>query len=408
MRVRASSVWASTVCVCVALAASAGTAACTADIGPANAVDAALPGPDAVADAAVLDAAIAAPDAGTLDASLPPPSADAATLDAAPDAALSDALLPLDVVVPFTPPTTGSMTGPGLDNCGTAGVSCAQTLAVPGGTYGVRIDALTPATVSPYRLDKFKVTVGRFRKFVGEWLAGWRPADGAGKHLHVHGGRGLARTEGGYEAGWQSAWNGWVGAASQASQPLATIDAATWNTSLACVGAAGSSDVAWTATAGAREAWPVNCVTWYEAQAFCIWDGGFLPSEIEWDFAAIGGTEGRRFPWGTDPVSTTRALYGVTQLEPVGQKPAGDGRWGHSDLLGALSEFVYDVRVTQYASNCTDCAHDSVNGERTTRGTDYRSSAVTVGFVSSVGRSGVYVGQRGPNVGFRCARTGSP
>jgi formylglycine-generating enzyme required for sulfatase activity len=268
----------------------------------------------------------------------------------------------------------------------------------------VSIDALTPATVSPYRLDKYKVTVGRFRKFAEAWLGGWRPAESTGKHLHVNGGRGLARTEGGFEAGWQSTWNGWIGTPSQASQPLATLDAATWNTGLACTGTIGTTYAAWTATPGVRESWPINCVNWYEAQAFCIWDGGFLPSEIEWDFAAVGGTEGRRFPWGSASTDTTRALYGVQQLTPVGLKPAGDARWGNSDMLGMLSEFVYDVRVTQYAANCTDCAHDSVNGERTIRGTNFRSSDATLNFVTGIGRSGLNVGQRGYHVGFRCAR----
>jgi formylglycine-generating enzyme required for sulfatase activity len=42
---------------------------------------------------------------------------------------------------------------------------------------------------------------------------------------------------------------------------------------------------------------PINCVTWHEAYAFCIWDGGFLPTEAEWELAASGGEE-RVFPYG--------------------------------------------------------------------------------------------------------------
>jgi formylglycine-generating enzyme required for sulfatase activity len=37
-----------------------------------------------------------------------------------------------------------------------------------------------------------------------------------------------------------------------------------------------------TSSAGSKENLPINCVNWWESYAFCIWDGGFLPSEAEW------------------------------------------------------------------------------------------------------------------------------
>ncbi len=49
-----------------------------------------------------------------------------------------------------------------------------------------------PASVSGFRLDKYQVTVGRFRQFVAASVAGWRPAAGSGKHAHLNGGQGLA------------------------------------------------------------------------------------------------------------------------------------------------------------------------------------------------------------------------
>jgi formylglycine-generating enzyme required for sulfatase activity len=37
----------------------------------------------------------------------------------------------------------------------------------------------------------------------------------------------------------------------------------------------------WTDAPGANENKPMSCVTWYEAMAFCIWDGGYLPTVNE-------------------------------------------------------------------------------------------------------------------------------
>jgi formylglycine-generating enzyme required for sulfatase activity len=208
---------------------------------------------------------------------------------------------------------------------------------------------MDPATVSTFRLDRFEVTVGRFRGFVEAMVGGWLPAAGAGKHLHLNGGGGL---NGGSEGGWNPSWN-----SNLASTPTA------WNSNLTFCGPTLDT---WTASPGTSEDLPINCITWYEAYAFCIWDDAFLPSEAEWNYAAAGGSEQRAYPWSKPPMSTalgcSDANYssgtscGQATWKSGTASPTGDGRWLQADLAGNVQEWVLDSYQTNYPDPCRDCA----------------------------------------------------
>ena len=146
---------------------------------------------------------------------------------------------------------------------------------------------------------------------------------------------------------------------------LATTSAG-WTTNLACDADASAPNETWTESPGSNENKPITCETWFEAYAFCIWDGGFLPSEAEWNYAAAGGAEQRVYPWSSPSTNTTIACSYANYdpgtwcvaAEPndVGsESPSGDGLYGQADLIGNAWEWALDW-YAGYVTPCVDCA----------------------------------------------------
>jgi formylglycine-generating enzyme required for sulfatase activity len=312
-------------------------------------------------------------------------------------------------------PASCARSGPGLDSCGPqADESCCVSLPVEGGMYDRTYTSsgrggADPATVSAFRLDKYELTVGRFRQFVNYLVAGGAPpAAGSGKHTHLNAGKGLADSgkNGGFETGWDPAWN--------TNIPSGASAGAQWATKLNC-----SAYATWSQSAGNNEGLPLTCMDWYEAYAFCIWDGGFLPSEAEWEYAAAGGAELRKYPWGSDDPGTQSqyAMYdcyyptgragnctGLTNIAKVGSTPKGLGRYGQLDLAGSVWEWCLD-QFAPYANPCADCAYLSGATNRVLPGGGFHTGLSP--YLLSANRVGVdyattYRGTYG--VGVRCAR----
>jgi formylglycine-generating enzyme required for sulfatase activity len=86
---------------------------------------------------------------------------------------------------------------------------------------------------------------------------------------------------------------------------------------------------------------PVSGVSWSDARAYCAWRGARLPREAEFE-RAVRGDDGRRFPWGPEPPTHERTVFGRSQPEPVGSHPSGRGPYGHDDLAGNVWEWMED------------------------------------------------------------------
>ena len=95
---------------------------------------------------------------------------------------------------------------------------------------------------------------------------------------------------------------------------------------------------------------PVIHVNWYEANAYCNWANLRLPTEIEWEVAALGepgsdgklGTSKRRYPWGDSLPTPARANLDGRALGciDVAALPEGDSAFGCRQMLGNVWEWT--------------------------------------------------------------------
>jgi formylglycine-generating enzyme required for sulfatase activity len=194
------------------------------------------------------------------------------------------------------------------------GESCCTRIALPEGRYH---DAHAgEVAVGAFSLDKYELTVGRVRR----WVEAGSPVP--------HEGEAIGRDSSGRDVSWGATFR------VQSEEQLRGWERYdTWS----------------------REdpSLPKNNLDWYTAAAVCHFAGGRLPTDAEWRYAAVGGEEGRAFPWGSAPQTPERAVYNCMgdgdkscsgdDILSVGSRPLGAGRWGHMDLAGSLFEWTADA-----------------------------------------------------------------
>jgi formylglycine-generating enzyme required for sulfatase activity len=280
-------------------------------------------------------------------------------------------------------------------------VSCCDSPWVPGGTFPMgfsprevlRPDELQdedrdhPVTVSGYFLDRFEITWSRLEAYAEQYPG--PPAAGSGAHPVVP------------ASGWDPAWDRELPASGEALlAQLRPVGSAAASSS--------SADAGPSAPLAPGGDLAADRLNWFVAFAFCIWDGGRLPTEAEWEYAAAGGALNYSYPWGADtaPVAALR----MSAAAPVGSHPELRGVFGQDDLAGGVIEWAFDWFSEQYylqgGLDCVDCANTREELARVVRGaadsdccggalpTEYRAAA----------RNSRAPGVLLPGVGARCAR----
>jgi len=156
---------------------------------------------------------------------------------------------------------------------------------------------------------------------------------------------------------------------------------------------------------------PVTGVNLNDAESFCDYAGGRLPTEPEWEYAARGGWENQPYVWGDDEPDCERANINGDGECIRGTSPVGDyapNGYGLYDMAGNVWEWTADWYAESYyanspASNPTGPESVSTVDTKVSRGGSWKS--LDVYMPVSYRHDWFYPDYWSDSLGFRCVRS---
>lgn len=279
----------------------------------------------------------------------------------------------------------------------------AGTVALPGGSFlmgGDDPDAnpgdgegpVREVTVRPFRIDECAVTNQQFAAFV----------------------RDTGYATDAERFGWSYVFAGALPAPLR-DKPLPAPPQAPWWR--------GVEEATWRAPEGAgtsigdRQHHPVVHVSWHDAAAYAQWAGKRLPTEAEWEYAARGGLEQTRYPWGDELCPRGRWLCNIFQgafparntaedgylgtAPAKAFRPNGFGLWG---VVGNVWEWCADWFGTDHSPGPSDDPTGPGSGdERVMRGGSHLCHDSYCNRYRLAARTKNTPDSSSGNQGFRCA-----
>jgi formylglycine-generating enzyme required for sulfatase activity len=154
-----------------------------------------------------------------------------------------------------------------------------------------------------------------------------------------------------------------------------------------------------------RPASPVTDVSWFAAKAYCASRNARLPSEREWELAALASESAadgsRDSRWLTRTLDFYSEPTTASSLRDVGTgKP---NFWGIYDMHGLIWEWVYDFGASLVASDSREKGDAQQNRFCGSSGADARNPSDYASFMRVAFRSSLQASFTTARLGFRCA-----